>query len=362
MTEPAARLPFDPSCLAQAAAGQIMLRRRGSPGTVVVGSTTPTDSGKQPTRSQSDPLGCPRVAPGLRRRVDRRSSSEGFGYNCLPDASQWQEGAWCGSEEGRGRGVELARCAQVGVARGVVTRGARRTPQPVTLRLRHWLNFSRSSSPTRDCRGVTALPKLASLALRHRVTGELQAYARRINDTALQRPFSTWKAPRRKLLGNALAVANVTRVLDEAGVPHAYIKGLGLAALTRSNPQDRSTNNIDVLVVARRLRPAADALIAAGAVRAPHYPPIDSYPPSRAFQSLRAEATLFFADQAIDLHWHAGPDPAVYPPPDAAIRRAVDVAVFGVPFRTLSPADALWHGALHFRDDGFRRAAMRWMC
>lgn len=30
-------LPFEPTCLAQAAAGQVMLRRRGEPGTVVIG-------------------------------------------------------------------------------------------------------------------------------------------------------------------------------------------------------------------------------------------------------------------------------------------------------------------------------------
>lgn len=30
-------LPFEPTCLAQASAGQIMLRRRGQPGTVVIG-------------------------------------------------------------------------------------------------------------------------------------------------------------------------------------------------------------------------------------------------------------------------------------------------------------------------------------
>ena len=33
----AARLPWTPSCLAEAAAGQIMLRRRGKPGVVVIG-------------------------------------------------------------------------------------------------------------------------------------------------------------------------------------------------------------------------------------------------------------------------------------------------------------------------------------
>lgn len=37
------RLPFEASCLAQATAGQVMLRRRGEPGTVVIGLRAPGD-------------------------------------------------------------------------------------------------------------------------------------------------------------------------------------------------------------------------------------------------------------------------------------------------------------------------------
>lgn len=38
-------LPFQPSCLAQAGAAQVMLRRRGSPGTLVIGLRPPADPG-----------------------------------------------------------------------------------------------------------------------------------------------------------------------------------------------------------------------------------------------------------------------------------------------------------------------------
>ncbi len=43
-------LPFTPTCLAQATAGQLMLRLRGEPGTVVVGLIPPT-----PTRGMINP-------------------------------------------------------------------------------------------------------------------------------------------------------------------------------------------------------------------------------------------------------------------------------------------------------------------
>ena len=40
-------LPWEPTCLAQATAGQIMLRRRGEPGRVVIGLRRPEDADRQ---------------------------------------------------------------------------------------------------------------------------------------------------------------------------------------------------------------------------------------------------------------------------------------------------------------------------
>lgn len=44
----AAHLPWEPSCLAEATAGQVMLRRRGHAGVVVIGLRHPTDSTSGP--------------------------------------------------------------------------------------------------------------------------------------------------------------------------------------------------------------------------------------------------------------------------------------------------------------------------
>jgi hypothetical protein len=70
-------LPFRPSCLAQAAAAQVMLRRRGEPGVVVIGLKRPSCTPQQ--------VDLPRARSGLRpthRQVGRA------------DSAPWEAHAW----------------------------------------------------------------------------------------------------------------------------------------------------------------------------------------------------------------------------------------------------------------------------
>lgn len=197
---------------------------------------------------------------------------------------------------------------------------------------------------------------LVDLARRHRVTGELRSYARRVGDQELASMLDHIERDRRLgLMANARAIAKVTAVLLDAQIPHVFLKGLGIALLTRQNLQDRSTQDVDVLVRPTDLRVVRSILEHHGAIEAPGYPPIDASWMSRAFFALRGEMTLLTAGKKIDLHWHSGPDPTVYPSAETAIASSVAVSVFGITFRTLDPATALWHSALHLRGDEYRQ-------
>lgn len=197
---------------------------------------------------------------------------------------------------------------------------------------------------------------LSALAIRHGVVGELVRYARHVGDEELLQALGPEDGGRRmRLMRNALTVDAVHQLLVDVGVRHVFLKGLGLAALTRPEPEDRTTNDIDVLVGPGDLLRVIDALIDRGATFPQGRMPIDDTLTSRAYVALRAETLLVFALGPVDLHWRSGPDRFVYPGTDLCVANAQDVAAFGVRFPTLSPSIALWHASLHLRGTGYRR-------
>jgi hypothetical protein len=84
-------LPFEPSCLAQATAGQVMLRRRGQPGVVVIGLRPPTAASpvaEFPTGEDRDRWGAHAWLMGSAGALTGGPAAEGFtAINVFADAT-----------------------------------------------------------------------------------------------------------------------------------------------------------------------------------------------------------------------------------------------------------------------------------
>jgi hypothetical protein len=150
------------------------------------------------------------------------------------------------------------------------------------------------------------------------------------------------------LMVNMLALSTcrwLGEVLGAAGVDYVVVKGPVLSELAYPRPDLRPYGDLDVLVSRSALRPAVEALLAAGAVLVDRNWPLASAQ-QRAELSLRTPTGF-----ALDLHWHLINHPAERARfrlnPAEMLERRVNRTLGGVVVPCLDDEDQLLHLALH---------------
>jgi hypothetical protein len=143
----------------------------------------------------------------------------------------------------------------------------------------------------------------------------------------------------------------VRRALDDV-VPFLVVKGPALAATCYQRAEERSYVDLDVLVRPSDVAPTLSSLRRHGFVL------LDANWPMLETAQVHELRVGTPSGGALDLHWSLGPGPRDArgaPPAGVLIERSVDVDLGDERVRTLHPADAAVHVAVHAAASGGHR-------
>lgn len=133
----------------------------------------------------------------------------------------------------------------------------------------------------------------------------------------------------------------VRGALADAGVDFLVVKGPALVATCYGTPHLRSSVDLDVTVRPSELRPAVEALEAAGCTL------LDANWPLLREVNVKELFVQAPSGGAVDLHWGLGGDAGTAPPVGVLMGRSVEIEQAGLRYRTLAPADFVVQVAVH---------------
>lgn len=247
---------------------------------------------------------------------------------------------------------------------GTLRSAVPRYPQVVHATDAEWSRAARAalalalpnSGPEPTAFGDVRAQAIADAAIENAIPAEVQAGAREwgrpdVESLLADEVSRLTLLSLRHLSGTLL----LREVLRESDIDSVVMKGLPLAALTRTSAFHRPSSDIDILIATEALPAAHAALIDNGARLLARFPAPDESATFGLYRRFRHESGYAFRGSHLDLHWRLGGNYSVYPSAATVIERAMTVRVGDVAVTAPSVEDALLHATLHWQGMGFRK-------